>query len=259
MIDVGFVNLIMIIADNTFSSRELYSCCLSISVVPGIFRSFATIGFGSPRSFFPVAPGNFHYSASVRFGSPHPFVPVESSDLSNFIPDFLPNVLANPLRYFSVDVFSDFAIALASSSALLFLFDFPALSQFLQDNFPALVVDVLSVFGRDVPPNHFSSADHPLLPPLPPSGNSTTSDHLFSLGCLLLSPILPLGDSTTLFALGRDVLLDYPPDLGPLPSFPPLSNFTSASSALGRDVLLDYSFNSDLLSYLLPLGNSTYD
>ncbi len=70
MINIGFVNLIMIIADNASGSGELSN--------PYPFTSGV---LGSPRLF-----------GFVISGSPHPSLPVKSSDLSNCMPDFLADV-----------------------------------------------------------------------------------------------------------------------------------------------------------------------
>ncbi len=56
-------------------------------------------------------------------GSPCLFVSVESSNLSNFIADFLANVLVNPYGDFSVDVSSNFAVDPMPSPAEPSFFD----------------------------------------------------------------------------------------------------------------------------------------
>lgn len=57
MIDISFVNLILIIADNSSDSREP----------------------GNPYSFAFCVPGSLHHSTSILSGSPRPSAPVESS------------------------------------------------------------------------------------------------------------------------------------------------------------------------------------
>lgn len=60
MIDISFVNLILIIANNSSDSKEP----------------------GNPYLSAFHAPGSLHHSASIVSGSPRPSAPVESSYMS---------------------------------------------------------------------------------------------------------------------------------------------------------------------------------
>lgn len=125
MIDIGFLNLILIIADNNSGSRKLDIPCLSAPVTPNSSRSFALVRSGSPRFY----------------------APVEFSNPSNFIPDFLTDVLTNPFGDFNVNASSDLAVASVPSFTISFISHLPALGRFSQDDFLALAADAFSALG----------------------------------------------------------------------------------------------------------------
>ncbi len=206
MIDIDFVNLIFIIADNVSGSGEL-----------GNPYSSASGALGSPRP-----------SASVVSNSPHSSAPIESSKPNNSMADFLANVLANPFGDFGIDTSFDLVVDPVLSPTVPSISDLPALGRFLQDDISALAADALSALSWNVPLDHYSSAGCPFLPLLL-TGDFTTSqyhEHISSAGRLLLPPLPPLGNSTTLSALGRDLLFDYPLSPGP---FPPLSSLGNST------------------------------
>lgn len=178
MIDIGFINLILIIANNVSDSKEPDSSHSSISVAPGSSHSFALIGSGSP-----------HSSTSVKY-----------FDASNSIPDFLADILANSFSNFIVYASFNLAVAPASSSAMTFLSVFPTSSRFSRDNFPALAADAFSALGQDISPDHCPSASCPLTLSLPPPGNFITLDIFLSLGCPLLLLLPSLDNFTALSA-----------------------------------------------------------
>lgn len=195
MIDIGFANPILIIANNASGSRELGNLYPSAPGTPG-----------SPRSLTPIVFDSSCFSGSFN--------------LSDSIADFLTNVLVNPFCYFSVYAFSNFAVDLTLSSAILLHSNLSALGQFLQDNFPALTADVFSALSLNVLPNYSSSTGCLLHPRLILLGDSRNPC------CLLFPLLLLLNGFTTLFALGQDDFLDYPSSLGPFLPLPPLGNFT---------------------------------
>lgn len=181
MIDIGFVNLILIITDNVSDFGEYGNLYLSVRVTPD-----------SPR-----------LSTFIVSGSPRPSAFIEFFDHSNSMPNFFANILANSFGNFGMDTFSNLVVDLVSPLIMLFLSDLPTLGRFLRDNFPTLVVNTLFSLSRDIPP------DHPLstgcLFPLSLSlyGNFTTFDYPPSLDCSLFLSLSPLGNST----------LDHPPSL----------------------------------------------
>ena len=206
MIDIGFVNLILIRLDNTSGFRKSGNPYSSLLGMLSSLRHFAPIMSDSPR-----------FSSFTKFFDP-----------SNFMADFFTNVFIKLFSNFGVNVFSNLAINFMPSLTILFFFNLFALSWFLQDDFPSLATDVFSAFGWDVTSNHFSNAGS-LLPSLSPSNNSIIFKYLKYLSSAghSLSPLFPpLGDSTILFVLGWDVPLNHHLSLGLFPFFPSLSNST---------------------------------
>lgn len=120
MIDLGFLNLILIIANNAFGFREPDNLDLSALIATGIHRCSTLVVLSS-----------FHSFALVISGSPPPFVPVKSSDPNNFMADFLVNIFVNPFGNLDVDASSNHFVDLVFSLAILFFSNFPALSQCL--------------------------------------------------------------------------------------------------------------------------------
>lgn len=229
MIDISFINRILIITDNAFGSRELGNPYPSALVTPG-----------SPHPSVPIIPGSFRSCVPVMSDSLCPSAPIESSNPSNSMADFLIDILANPMSDFGVDAFSDLILDSLPSPAVASLSDLPTLDWFLRDDFFALVTDTLSTFGQNVLSNHSSITGHPLplflllcnfttpeYPDHPPSAGClllplllspsdfTTFEHPPRPSCPLLPLLLLLSDSTALSTLGQDVPLDYPPSLGP--------------------------------------------
>lgn len=248
MIDISFVNLILIIADNASDSGE-----------PGNPYSSTPDAPDSPHPSATVMPGNSCSSASVIFNRFCPSTFVEFSNPSNSILDPLTNIIANPFGDFSMDAFSDLIIALTPSFAVPSLSKLLVFGRFLQDNFLALAVDAFSTLSWDVLPDHPFSAGHLLPPLLPPPSNSTTPNHPPSPGCPLLLLLPPLGNSTAFSALAHNISLNHPSSPGPLP---PLFLFFSNSTVFfvfDQDVPLDHTPSPGLLLFLLCLGNSTYD
>lgn len=94
MIDIGFVNLILIIADNVSSSEE-----------PGNPYLFAIGALHSPC-----------ISALVVSGSPCSPAFVEFTNFCNSIPNFFAYILANLFSNFSINAFSNLAVDLVPSS-----------------------------------------------------------------------------------------------------------------------------------------------
>lgn len=78
MINIDFINLILIIADNTFGSEKPGNSCPSTSSIPG-----------SSHLFAPVIPSSSHSSTLVVSDSPRPFALIKSFNRTNFIADFL--------------------------------------------------------------------------------------------------------------------------------------------------------------------------
>ncbi len=111
----------MIIADNISDSEERGNLCLSVLDIPG-----------NPRLF-----------ASVMSGSSHSSTTIESSNRSNYMPDFLAGVLANPFCNFDMDASSNLAIDPVSFLIIPSLSNLPALDRFLQDDFPTLAINTI--------------------------------------------------------------------------------------------------------------------
>lgn len=160
MIDISFVNLILIIADNAFDSREFSNPYSSTPGAPG-----------SSRHSVPLTPSSPHSSTPVVFGSPRLSAPVKSSNPSNSMPSFLVDILTNPFGNFSVDASSNLIVDSTPSLAVPSFSNLPVLSQFLRDDFPALATNALFALGWDILPNYFPSTGCPLLPLFSPSGN----------------------------------------------------------------------------------------
>lgn len=190
MIYISFINLILLITNNVFNSRESDNLYLSTFDTLRSFRSSALITLSSS-----------YFSTSIMFGNFCPVIFIESSNLNNFIPDFLANIRANLLGDFRVDTYFNLVIALAFSLVVPFISNSSTLRQFLRDNFLTLAVDVFSTLSQNVGPNYFLSLYCLFSSFFPLIINSTTFDHLSTPSCLLF-PLLPLLDNfTTLFVL----------------------------------------------------------
>lgn len=96
MIDIGFVNLILIIADNASGSKKPSNPYLS------------TLG----------APGSLRLSALIVSGSPHSSAPIQSSEPNNSIANFLADILENLFGDFIVHASPDLAVDLETFSTL---------------------------------------------------------------------------------------------------------------------------------------------
>lgn len=137
MIDIGFINLIFIIADNTSDFKELDNPYLS-----------AIGALGSPRPFTFVVSGISRLFAFIVSDNSHICIPVKFFDSNYFMADFLVDILTNSLDNFSVDTFSDLIVDAVFSFTILFLSNFLAFSQFLQDNLPALATNTFLLLIR---------------------------------------------------------------------------------------------------------------
>ena len=175
MININFVNLILIIVDHTSTSKKP----------------------GNPYLFAFDTSSSFRLSVLIIFDSTHLFASVKSSNPSNSMANFLANVLLNLFCKFGTDVFFNFAINPIPFLTLFSLSDIFALSLSLQDDFFILVAVVLFTLGRDIPLNYSFSASCPLFL-LSSLGNSTTFKHLFSTECLFFLLLLPFGNFITL-------------------------------------------------------------
>lgn len=122
-----------------------------------------------------------------------------------------------------------------------------------------MAANALFALSWDIFPNDSLSTSHLLLPSLPPPSNCTTPDHLPSPSYLLSSLLPLLGNFTALFALSRNVFLNYVPRPDPFPPLLPLLGNFIAFFALGWDVSLDHPLSPGLFLSLLLLGNSTTD
>lgn len=151
MINISFVNIILIIAENTFGFGEL----------------------GNPYFSAYSASDNPHYFTLIVFGSLYSFIFVKSSDSSNFMADFFTDILANSFNNFSMDGFSIFVIDLISFFAISFFFNLFVFCWFLQDDFSTLATNTFSALSQNVFPNNLFSIDFSLLLLLL-SDNSTT-------------------------------------------------------------------------------------
>lgn len=109
MIDIDFVNLILIIADHVSDSEKPENPYFYVLGAPGNPRRFTSVMFGSPR-----------LSALDK-----------SSDPNNFMTDFLADVLSNPFGNFSMDISSNLAVDLVLSPAVFSLSNLPTLGWFL--------------------------------------------------------------------------------------------------------------------------------
>lgn len=96
MIDIIFVNLILIIADNVSSFKKPSNPYLST--------------FGAPGSLRP--------SAFIVSGSPRPSAPIQSSESNNFIANFLAYILENLFSDFVVHASPNLAVDLEPFSTL---------------------------------------------------------------------------------------------------------------------------------------------
>ena len=165
MINIGFVNLILIIANNASGFKE-----------PGNPYFFTLNTLSSLRSY------TFIVSSSPRFSA---FV--KSSKSSIFMADFSTNVFANSFRDFDVDIFSNFIVDPMFSLIL---------SQFLQDDFFVLATNAFFILNWNVVLNHPFSTGCLLLFLLLPS-NFTTFEHPDHSPSLSLFSLLPSSSNST--------------------------------------------------------------
>lgn len=178
LINIGFVNLILMIVDNVCSSKEPCNPYLSALDTPRSLRPFA-----------PIVPDSSQSSVHIISGNPHLSGLIESFDCGNSMADFFTNVLTNSFGNFGMDPFSNLIVDFMPSLAMFSLSDLSVLSQFSRDNFPTLTINTLFALGWDIPPNYLLSAGYPLLPSLLLFGNFTTfkyPDYYPSIGYLLL-------------------------------------------------------------------------
>lgn len=130
MINICFVNLILIMANNASDSGKPGSPCPSAPITSSSYLCSALIGSSCPRSSASIVPGSSCYSASVRSCSLRFSFSAKFIYPSNFIPDFFADVLANPFGNLSVDASSNLAITSAPSSVMPSLFDLPIFGRF---------------------------------------------------------------------------------------------------------------------------------
>lgn len=209
MINISFINLILIIANNASNFK-----------IPCNPYLFAYSALSSPRPSAPVVSGTSRSSASVK-----------SSDLRNSIADFFVDILANLFGNYGVHVFSDLAVDLVLFPSLFFLSDLSIFDWFLQDDFFTLAADAFFSLDCDIFPDHPSIASYPLSIFLSPC-HFTTFEHLPRIDCLFPSLLPPFDHSTTYFALSqeeldRDIPLNYPPSPGLFLFLLSFGNFTN--------------------------------
>lgn len=154
MINIGFVNLILIIVDNVFGSKESGNLYFFALGMPNSPRFSVSIAPDSLRFFTPIVSGNPYSSTYTMSNSSGLSTFFESFNLNNSIANLFTNILINLFGNFNIDGSSDLAVDLIPSFAIPFFSDLPIFGRFSQDNFPTLAVNAFFILGQDIFPNH---------------------------------------------------------------------------------------------------------